>query len=87
MTAKAEKAAANGSENGEQVRVGLSKNELRRLQHALEALEARIADTEHEMARCIDELQAASETQDFGRIQAASDAYDVAQRELKQLLA
>ncbi|MCO5184453.1 MAG: ATP-binding cassette domain-containing protein [Anaerolineae bacterium] len=84
---EAEKLAANGSQPIEPERKGLSKNEMRRRRRALDLVEGQIEAVEEEMMRCTDELQAASEAQDFGRIQAASDAYETAQRELEELLA
>ena len=78
--------AAVAAQNGQKVSVGLSKNELRRRRILIDALEAEITDTESEMDRWTDELQAASVAQDFGRIQVASESWEAAQEKLERLL-
>ncbi len=64
----------------------LSKNERRRLEEALAAVESQIEAGEARLARIRDDLQAAGAAQDFDRIQSASLEYGQLEAHLEELL-
>lgn len=73
-----EKDGQNGS--------GLSKNEQRRLEEALTAVEDEIEAAELKLKRVSEDLQKATEAQSFDKIQSLSQAYAEAQSNLEELL-
>ncbi|MEM7799375.1 MAG: ABC-F family ATP-binding cassette domain-containing protein [Chloroflexota bacterium] len=72
------------SENGEKPK--RSKNEQRRLERALETVEHSIEEAETHLATVTDALQAASEAQDFDKIQQVTVEYETAQKHLDELM-
>ena len=65
----------------------LSKNEARRLAQRLHELEVTITTTEAQLDQATADLQAASEAQDFDKIQSLSIEYEALQQNLEALMA
>jgi ATP-binding cassette, subfamily F, member 3 len=65
---------------------GLSKNEQRRLEARIQALEDEVATAERQLAEITEALQAATETQTFDKIQRLSIEYAAAEKALNSLL-
>ena len=63
-----------------------SKNEQRRLEQALAEVESKIEETESAKETASDDLQAASEAQDFDKIQRKSIEYNQLEAKLEQLM-
>ena len=76
---EARKQANNGSKT-------LSKNEQRRLAEALQKIENQIEETELQLSQLTDDLQEATSTQSFDKIQQISEAYAATEEKLSALM-
>ncbi|MDX1686430.1 MAG: ABC-F family ATP-binding cassette domain-containing protein [Candidatus Promineifilaceae bacterium] len=77
---------ADGSEPGGSERRRLSKNEARRLREALQELEEEIGQVEYTLEQLGEALQAATASEDVGKIQSLSIEYAATEERLETLM-